>query len=40
VLAAIFRAILIGLLVGSRPFPMTLFPLMRLSGQSRNQETK
>src|SRR5256886_2428187 len=29
-----------GLLVGSRPLPMTLFPLMRLSGQSRNQETK
>src|SRR6202790_4666165 len=28
------------LLVGSRPFPMTLFPLIRLSGHSRNQETK
>src|SRR5258705_9763891 len=28
------------LLVGSHPFPMTLFPLMRLSGHSRNQETK
>jgi hypothetical protein len=38
VLAAIFKAILIGLLVGSRPFPMTLFPLIRLSGQSRNQD--
>src|SRR2546429_8069533 len=40
VLAAIFKAILIGLLVGSRPLPMTLFPLMRLSGHSRSQETK
>src|SRR6266513_1802528 len=29
-----------GLLVGSRPLPMTLFPLMRLSGHSRSQETK
>src|SRR6201981_1222888 len=40
VLAAILKAIVIGLLVGSRPLPMTLFPLMRLSGHSRNQETK
>src|SRR5438034_10597727 len=29
-----------GLLVGRRPFPMTLSPLMRLSGHSRSQETK
>src|SRR5215472_9245289 len=28
------------LLVGSRPFPMILSPLMRLSGHRRNQETK
>jgi hypothetical protein len=35
VLAAIFKAMLSGLLVGSRPLPMTLFPLMRLSGHSR-----
>src|SRR5437016_6840174 len=40
VLAAIFKAILMGLLVGSRPLPMTLSPLMRLSGHSRSQETK
>jgi hypothetical protein len=40
VVAAIFKAILIGLLVGSRPLPMTLPPLMRLSGHSRRQETK
>src|SRR5215472_7600050 len=40
VLAASFKAIVIGLLVGSRPLPMILFPLMRLSGHSRNQETK
>src|SRR6516165_4550653 len=40
VLAAIFNAMLIGLLVGSRPLPMTLFPLIRLSGHSRSQETK
>src|ERR1700741_4425575 len=39
-LAAIFNAILMGLLVGSRPLPMTLAPLMRLSGHSRSQETK
>ena len=39
-LAAIFDAILMGLLVGSRPLPMTLAPLMRLSGHSRSQETK
>src|SRR6202008_3581349 len=32
--------ILRGLLVGSRPLPMTLAPLMRLSGHSRSQETK
>jgi hypothetical protein len=31
---------LIRLLVGSRPFPMALFPLIRLSGHSRSQETK
>jgi hypothetical protein len=30
VLAAIFKAILMGLLVGSRPLPITLFPLGRL----------
>src|SRR2546429_7228327 len=40
VVAAIFDAIVMGLLVGSRPLPMTLFPLMRLSGHSRSQETK
>jgi hypothetical protein len=28
------------LLMDSRPVPMTLFPLIRLSGHSRNQETK
>ena len=39
-MAAIFNAMLTGLLVGSSPFPMTLLPLMRLSGQSRNQDTK
>ena len=39
-LAAIFKAMVTLLLVGSRPLPMTLFPLIRLSGHSRNQETK
>ncbi len=32
--------LLTGLLVGNRPLPITLFPLMRLSGHSRSQETK
>jgi hypothetical protein len=40
VLAAIFKAVLTRLFVGSRPFPMILSPLIRLSGQSRSQETK
>ena len=40
VLAAIFNALVIRLLVGKRPFPMILSPLIRLSGQSRSQETK
>src|ERR1700740_255003 len=34
------KAILARLFVGSRPFPKTLLPLMRLSGHSRSQETK
>jgi hypothetical protein len=40
VLAAIFKATVALLLVGSRPFPMIFPPLMRLSGHSRSQETK
>jgi len=39
-LAAIFKAMVTLLLVGSRPFPLILSPLMRLSGHRRNQETK
>jgi hypothetical protein len=39
-LAANFKATVTRLLVGSRPFPMILSPLMRLSGASRSQETK
>src|SRR5215467_13017953 len=40
VLAAILNAFVTRLLVGNRPLPMILSPLTRLSGQSRNQETK
>jgi hypothetical protein len=39
-LAAIRRATLALLFVGSRPFPMILSPLMRLSGHNRSQEMK
>ena len=39
-LAAIFKAMVALLLVGSRPFPMIFSPLMRLSGHNRSQETK
>src|SRR5215471_8825506 len=40
VLAAIFKALVARLLVGMRPFPMTLPPLILLSGLSLSQETK
>jgi hypothetical protein len=40
VLAAIRNALVARLVVGSRLLPMTLSPLILLSGQSRNQETK
>src|ERR1700736_2600661 len=40
VLAAIRNALVARLLVGSRPLPMTLSPLILLSGHSRSQETK
>src|SRR5260370_22856462 len=39
-MAAIFKAILTRLFVGSRPFPIILSPLILLSGHSRSQETK
>ena len=38
--AAIFKAMVVRLLVGSRRFPMIFSPLIRLSGHSRSQETK
>src|SRR5438270_13939045 len=40
VLAAIRKAILARLFGGSRPFPMILFPLLRLRGHTRSQETR
>ena len=36
--AANFKVILTRLFICSRPFPMILSPLMRLSGQSRSQD--
>jgi hypothetical protein len=40
VLAAILKALAARLLVGSRPLPMILSPLILLSGHRRSQETK